>query len=73
MIAYSVTVSPFNYCRLAATEVMKQLESTYEVEEYPYSRVDLIRKTGEKEANLAAQSTSLSPLKDQIEAIKVVI
>ena len=60
---------------------MKQLESAYEVEEDPYSRVnlvDLIRKTGEKEANLA-QSTSLSlyesseylPLKNQIEAIKV--
>ena len=59
---------------------MKQLESAYEVEEDPYSRVnlvDLIRKTGEKEANLAAQSTSVSEsseyslLKNQIEAIKV--
>lgn len=64
------------YCRLAAAEVMKQLESAYEVEEDPYSKVnlvDFIRKTDEKEASLATGSIppENSSLKMQIEAIKV--
>lgn len=59
---------------------MKQLESVYDIEEDPYSEinlVDLISKTSEKEAKLI-QSTSLSesseysPLKHRIKAIKVV-
>lgn len=65
-------------CRPAATEVMKQLENAYEIEEDPYSEinlVDLIRKTG-REANLAystlfSESLEHSPLKNRLEAIKV--
>ena len=61
---------------------MKMLESAYEFEEDPYSRVnllDLIRKTDEKEASLESQSTTLSDsseyssLNIRIEAIKVYI
>ena len=71
--------------RLAATEVMKMLESAYQFEEDPYGRVnleELIKETqsDEKEANPESQSTSTpsessedSPLNIQIEAIKVYI
>ena len=59
--------------------MMKQLESVYETEEDPYSGinlVDLISKTGEKEAKLIqsislSDSSEYSPLKHRIEAIKV--
>ena len=69
--------------RLAATEVMKMLESAYQFEEDPYGRMnleDLIKETqsDEKKANQESQSTSApsdssedSPLKVQIQAIKV--
>ena len=69
------------HCRLAATEVMKRLESAYHIEEDPYSKinlVDLISKGGGEREIKLAQSTSFiksseySSLKHQIEAIKVV-
>ena len=56
---------------------MKMLESAYQIEEDPYSRVNLLDLINEKESNLESQSTTLSDsleyssLNIRIEGIKV--
>ena len=66
------------HCRLAATEVMKRLESAYRSEEDPYGKINLVDLISKSEREVkppqsisSTTSSEDSSLKHQIEAIKV--